>query len=320
MATKYLAQSPRFRATDNNGNPLSGGLLTAYQAGTTTIATTYSNSAGTTNTPVVTLDAEGEASVYLTPGLKYDFRLTDSVGYLVWTATRVSAPVTPSTYFATLMDETTQLALFNIVVAPGGTVTGDFDMEAAYNYAVPVALTSATTTNIGAAASNTITLAPQPPVFDTAWNPTAITYSIGNTKAASNNGGNYAQVKLTSSGSGSVSFLIGTATGAFFCLGVFAPADVAANSGIMGFTTNTTAYAICSQTGGKHHSGSNTPYFTDGSTFDYSGSTITVVFDATAGTLTYLVNGVSQGLAFTGIPSDHIIGGSVITTCTLQAT
>jgi hypothetical protein len=36
---------------DNNGVILSGGLLYIYQAGTTTLATTYTSSSGATRTP-----------------------------------------------------------------------------------------------------------------------------------------------------------------------------------------------------------------------------------------------------------------------------
>lgn len=167
---KYLALPVTYRATNNNGAPLAGGKLYLFEAGTTTPAETYSNSTGTANTDPIVLDSFGQAEVYLTPGLKYDVRLTDSTGYLISTATRISSPVTPSTYFVTLMDETSQTALFNLLIAASGTFTGDLDFEAALNYAVPVSLTSSASTPIGAAASNTVTIAPEPTTY---WNSAA---------------------------------------------------------------------------------------------------------------------------------------------------
>lgn len=63
---------------DANGDPLSGGKLYSYAAGTTTPLVTYSNAAGTTpNTNPVVLDAAGRATVYL-GNANYKFRIDDS--------------------------------------------------------------------------------------------------------------------------------------------------------------------------------------------------------------------------------------------------
>lgn len=49
---------------DNNGDPLSGGLLYTYEAGTTTPLTTYTSSTGTTaHTNPIVLDAAGKVPV-----------------------------------------------------------------------------------------------------------------------------------------------------------------------------------------------------------------------------------------------------------------
>lgn len=160
MATKYLGPSPKLRATDQNGTPLNGGFVYAYEAGTTTPITTYSNAAGTANAWPITLDSRGECSLYLTPGIKCDLKVTDANGVLQYTQTRESAPVTPSSYFAGLMVATTPSSLFTTIVAPSGTFTGDLDFEAAFNYAVPVTVGAASTTIIGAAASNCLTIDP----------------------------------------------------------------------------------------------------------------------------------------------------------------
>ena len=159
MATKYLAPSPQYRATDQNGAPLNGGFVYTFAAGTTTPIATYSNGSGTVNANPIVLDSRGECSLWLTAGLKYDLRVTNSVGVLQYTAERVSGLVEPSSYVYTLMDETTQTAAFNTIVAPGGTITAALNMEdAAFNFANRVTVPSATSTPIGAAASNSITI------------------------------------------------------------------------------------------------------------------------------------------------------------------
>ena len=66
---------------DNNGSPLSGGLLYTYAAGTTTPATTYTSLAGTTaNTNPIVLDAAGrvQGAIWLTTGNAYKFILQTS--------------------------------------------------------------------------------------------------------------------------------------------------------------------------------------------------------------------------------------------------
>lgn len=66
---------------DANGNPLTGGKIYTYSAGTTTPATTYtSNSGGTPNANPIILDAAGRApnEIWLTEGSSYKFILKDS--------------------------------------------------------------------------------------------------------------------------------------------------------------------------------------------------------------------------------------------------
>lgn len=161
MATKYLAESPKFTVIDANGLPVSGGLVYVTSAGTTTPATTYSDATGTANADPVVLDSYGQCNLWLTPGLKFDIRVTTSVGVLLWTATKISSPVTPSTYFATLMTSASQAALFTTVVAPGGTITGALDFDgAAMEWAANVTVNSLiSATPIGAAASNNVIVA-----------------------------------------------------------------------------------------------------------------------------------------------------------------
>jgi hypothetical protein len=80
---------------DNNGNPLTGGKLYTYTAGTTTPTTTYTSSTGATawTNPIV-LDAAGRVpssgEIWLTDGILYKFVLKDSNDVLIATYDNIS--------------------------------------------------------------------------------------------------------------------------------------------------------------------------------------------------------------------------------------
>ncbi len=86
-----VCPSPKFYGWDANGNPLSGGLLYTYAAGTTTPLATYSD-AGLTipNANPVVLNASGFATIFLS-GTSYYFELKTALGVTVWTQDNVSA-------------------------------------------------------------------------------------------------------------------------------------------------------------------------------------------------------------------------------------
>jgi hypothetical protein len=91
---------------DNNGNPLSGGKLFTYAAGTTTNQVTYTTSAGTPGTehtnPIV-LDAAGRVSggneVWLVNGQQYKFVLKTSADVQLWSADNISGNGDPASIF-----------------------------------------------------------------------------------------------------------------------------------------------------------------------------------------------------------------------------
>lgn len=86
MANFSPAYFPVFRAFDANGNPLAGGKLYSYAAGSTTPVATYTDaSGGTENTNPVILDANGEAPVWLGQDA-YKFVLKDANDATLWTA------------------------------------------------------------------------------------------------------------------------------------------------------------------------------------------------------------------------------------------
>ncbi|MFA5127291.1 MAG: hypothetical protein WC465_04850 [Patescibacteria group bacterium] len=76
-----LSPIPRKQFTDVNGDPLNGGKLFYYLSGTSTKATTYSNSAGTVpNSNPIILDGSGRSpvAIYFTDGVAYEEVLAPS--------------------------------------------------------------------------------------------------------------------------------------------------------------------------------------------------------------------------------------------------
>ncbi len=78
-----LLSYPKLKVEDDDGNPLSGGKLYSYEAGTSTPKATYSDSLFTVpNTNPVILDARGEAVVFMTGN--YKLILTDPDDVTIW--------------------------------------------------------------------------------------------------------------------------------------------------------------------------------------------------------------------------------------------
>jgi len=79
----------RQRFFDASGNPLAGGKLHSYVAGTSTPTATYTDQAGTVpNTNPIILDANGECNAWLISGY-YKFVLRDSNDVVQWTVDNV---------------------------------------------------------------------------------------------------------------------------------------------------------------------------------------------------------------------------------------
>jgi hypothetical protein len=91
MAQGTVMPSPWFTGFDDNGNPLVGGKLYTYAAGTTNAQATYSDvSLSVANANPVVLDSAGRATVYLLAS-SYKFVLKDSAGNTIRTQDNVSA-------------------------------------------------------------------------------------------------------------------------------------------------------------------------------------------------------------------------------------
>jgi hypothetical protein len=79
---------------DNNGNPLAGGLIYTYAAGTTTPAATYTTyTGGTANANPIVLDSAGRtpAQIWLTSGSSYKFVLQTSLAVTIKTDDNIFA-------------------------------------------------------------------------------------------------------------------------------------------------------------------------------------------------------------------------------------
>lgn len=87
-----LSPAPKLQFFDANGNPLVGGKLYSYEAGTTTPLATYTSYNGvTSNTNPIILDSRGEADVWLGAPL-YKLKLTTATDVEVWTVDNVGGP------------------------------------------------------------------------------------------------------------------------------------------------------------------------------------------------------------------------------------
>jgi hypothetical protein len=72
---------------NNTGQPLAGGLIYTYAAGTSTPTATYTSSLGTiANSNPITLDANGRppSQIWLTSGVRYKLILQDASAVQIW--------------------------------------------------------------------------------------------------------------------------------------------------------------------------------------------------------------------------------------------
>jgi len=94
--TTTLTPSPIMQFFDANGNPLVGGKLYTYAAGTTTPQATYTDYTGATaNTNPVIFNSRGEAAVWC-GNSRYYMELKDANDTLIWTADNVNGANGPT--------------------------------------------------------------------------------------------------------------------------------------------------------------------------------------------------------------------------------
>jgi hypothetical protein len=165
-----LSPAAKTSFVDAAGEPLVGGLLYTYIAGTTTPQTTYTDSTATTaNTNPIVLDSRGEANVWL-GGAIYKFVLKDSVGALIWSVDNISAPtaaVSPVLSGNVTIDSNTPSPALQITQTGTGAVLKVQD--SADPDVTPFIIDATGQVGIGTAAPSAALEIASPGVFKGAW-------------------------------------------------------------------------------------------------------------------------------------------------------
>lgn len=118
MATLFT--EGKFQGLDSSGNPLSGGKLYTYEAGTLTNKATYTTQAGTVaNANPVVLDSSGRAAVWLGSGA-YRMILKTSADVTVWDTDNISGETTSADLAGTASGKGS--ALIGHIAAGAGSV------------------------------------------------------------------------------------------------------------------------------------------------------------------------------------------------------
>jgi hypothetical protein len=147
---------------DNSGEPLVGGLIYTYAAGTTTPATTYTTQSGlTANTNPIVLDAAGRTpnEIWVAGGLLYKFILKTSTNVTIGTYDNIPGIDDP-TVFNDLITVTGTNTLLGTAVPPvTGYVTG-----ATYSFVVQNNNTGPVTVSIDGLGAKEITYAGSTPL------------------------------------------------------------------------------------------------------------------------------------------------------------
>jgi hypothetical protein len=154
--TAVLTPQPKMQFLDANGNPLVGGKLYTYAAGTTTPLATYTTAAaGTSNTNPVILDSRGEANVWLASGTSYKFKLLSSTDVEQWTVDNIASTGTMATQNANLV-AITGGTIANVAISNSsysGTASNVTGTVAVANGGTGATTAAAARTALGAAAS-----------------------------------------------------------------------------------------------------------------------------------------------------------------------
>jgi hypothetical protein len=165
-----LTPSPKTAFVDAAGEPLVGGMLYTYIAGTTTLQATYTDStAATANTNPIVLDSRGEANVWL-GGAIYKFVLKDADDALIWTVDNISAPtaaVSPVLSGNVTIDSNTSSAALTITQT--GTGAALRVQDSSDPDATPFIVDSNGSVGIGTATPSSALEIASPGVFKGAW-------------------------------------------------------------------------------------------------------------------------------------------------------
>lgn len=87
----FITSPPKFQFANAQGNPMSGGMLTSYLAGSTALASTYQDELlSIENTNPIRLDSRGECTIWLDSTKTYKFELRNALGVLQWSADNIT--------------------------------------------------------------------------------------------------------------------------------------------------------------------------------------------------------------------------------------
>jgi hypothetical protein len=89
-----LTPTPKQQIYGSDGNPLVGGKIYTYLAGTTTPLATYTDAGGlTANTNPIILNSLGQANIWLAPSSSYKFSVFTSADVLLYTVDNIATPI-----------------------------------------------------------------------------------------------------------------------------------------------------------------------------------------------------------------------------------
>jgi hypothetical protein len=89
-----LTPTPKQQIYGSDGNPLVGGKIYTYSAGTTTPLATFTDAGGlTANTNPIILNSLGQANIWLAPSSSYKFSVFTSADVLLYTVDNIATPI-----------------------------------------------------------------------------------------------------------------------------------------------------------------------------------------------------------------------------------
>lgn len=211
-----LTPAPKMQFSDINGEPLVGGKVYTYEAGTTTPLATYSDNTGSSLNPnPIILNARGEAPIWLGAGI-YKFKLADANDVEIWTVDYIAAPisgVSPALSGNVVIDSNSSNPALKITQTGFGLALRVQD--AADPDATPFAIDANGQVGIGTASPSSALEIAAPGVFTGAWAylPAGTTMLFaqtaaptGWTKSTTHNNKALRVVSGTASSGGSVAF------------------------------------------------------------------------------------------------------------------